>query len=1167
MNPSHRNERRSWRRLVFWAACLLGLVLPPAAWPLAWPDGQASEATAAPVDARTRQRVQDQYGKLPLSFIQNQGQAPAPIAWYVQRPGLNIAFMPQGQRLVLNQGQGEDARVQRLDIDLVGAAPRAIDTLIAAEGIVSYFKGPKEHWKTGIPTAEAIVYRDAWTGIDVQYRGTGGQLESFYVVAPGADPDQIRLRYRGQDRLALADNGDLVLSVPGGELRETAPVLYQETDGQRVAVAGRYRLLADGGVGFEIAAYDRARPLIIDPVLVYAGYIGGTAGEDGNGIAVDSDGNAYVTGNTSSDENTFPDTVGPDLTHNGSLDAFVAKVNAAGTALVYAGYIGGAGNDFGRGIAVDSAGNAYVTGETQSNEASFPVTIGALDTTHNGGADAFVAKVNPAGTALVYAGYIGGAGSDVGRGIAVDAAGNAYVTGNTLSTEASFPVSGGPDLTHNGNSDAFVAKVNAAGTALVYAGYIGGASGDFGQGIALDSTNNAYVTGYTTSTEATFPVTVGPDLTYNDSGGFNTDAFVTKVNAAGTALIYAGYVGGAGIDQGLGIAVDGANNAYLTGYTNSTQTSFPVTVGPDLTHNGGFDAFVAKVSAGGASLVYAGYIGGANDDFGNGIAVSGAGSAYVAGYTGSTETSFPVLNGPDLSYNGNLDDAFVAQINPAGSALIYAGYIGGTDRDQGHGIAVDSAGNAYVIGGTASTEASFPVLNGPDLSYNTGFDAFVAKIGPSTADLAITKTDGVTTAVPGNSVIYTLTVTNTGPDAVNGATVADTFPASLTCTWTCVGAGGGTCTAAGSGNLNDTVNLPVGGSVAYTASCNISPSATGSLANTATVAAPGGVTDPTPGNNSATDTDTLTPQADLSITKTDGVTTAAPGGSTTYTIVASNAGPSTATGVTVSDTFPASLTGCSTTAVVAGGASGHDPGPTAGNLNDTGITLPPGASVTYTATCTVDVSATGTLSNTATITATTTDSNAGNNSATDTDTLAPAVTSFTGPTATGTGNATATVTGGGNACGFVPTPQFVAVASVPAPPPAGYTFPHGLFSFTLANCNPGETVTLTITYPAAPALPPGTLYWKYGPTPGQPTPHWYMLSATIGGNTASFSITDGGLGDDDLSANRTIVDQGGPGVPGAGDGTTGIPTLHEWALLLLSALFGGLLWRARRRFG
>jgi hypothetical protein len=397
--------------------------------------------------------------------------------------------------------------------------------------------------------------------------------------------------------------------------------------------------------------------------------------------------------------------------------------------VVYAGYIGGSGLDAGLGITVDSAGNAYVTGSTRSARVTFPDKVGP-DVTFNGGtADAFVAKVNAAGTTLVYAGYIGGNGHDIGSGIAVDRAGNAYVTGTTESTETTFPEKVGPDLTHNGaivgDQDAFVVKINAAGTALVYAGYIGGEDFDRGKAIAVDSAGNAYVTGLTNSTEATFPAIVGPDLTHNGA----PDAFVAKVNAAGTALIYAGYLGGNSSDEASGIAVDSTRNAYVTGTTQSTQATFPEKRGPDLTFNGGFiDAFVAKVNATGSALVYAGYIGGNDFDSGHGIAVDRAGNAYVTGMTRSTQATFPDKVGPDLTFNGGIEDAFVAKVNAPGTKLLYAGYIGGNDFDSGHGIAVDRTGNAFVTGRTNSNQATFPEKVGPDLTINGDTDVFVARL-------------------------------------------------------------------------------------------------------------------------------------------------------------------------------------------------------------------------------------------------------------------------------------------------------------------------------------------------------------------------------------------------------------------------------------------------------
>ena len=541
-----------------------------------------------------------------------------------------------------------------------------------------------------------------------------------------------------------------------GSLRDDEPLAFQEKDGKRVDVpmsfvlegakqeatspAGRERAQASRSraFGFEVGDYDRSRPLVMDPaILVYCGYIGGgTNYECGAGIAVDESGNAYVTGYTDSTEDTFPISVGPDLTYNGNREAFVAKVNASGTGLVYCGYIGGSDVDEGYGITVDGSGNAYVTGRTGSTQATFPVKVGP-DLTYNGEKwDAFVAKVNASGTRLVYCGYIGGSGWEGGQGIAVDGSCNVYVTGFTYSTEASFPVTIGPDLT-NGGYDAFVAKVNASGTGLVYCGYIGGSGLDEGRGIAVDGAGNAYVTGGTDSTEDTFPLTVGPDLTFN---GGEDDAFVAKVNASGTGLVYCGYIGGSDVDEGYGIAVDGSGNAYVTGRTGSTQATFPETVGPDLTFNGGYDVFVAKVKASGTGMVYCGYIGGSDSCTGFGIALDGSGNAYVTGHTYSTEGTFPVTAGPDSAFNGTID-AFIAKVKASGTGLVYCGYIGGSDVDDGYGIAVDRSGNAYVTGTAGSTQATFPETIGPDLSFNGGYlDAFVAKV--QVLKIAVTSPNG-----------------------------------------------------------------------------------------------------------------------------------------------------------------------------------------------------------------------------------------------------------------------------------------------------------------------------------------------------------------------------------------------------------------------------------------
>jgi hypothetical protein len=702
------------------------------------PPPAAAQPTGAPVDQGTRRQVVERLDRLPLLFVPEQASPDGAMGYAVRGNEASIWLSTSGLAFRLHPASEVEAEAGVgswvVALDLVGATPRQPvgEDLLSTK--VSYFKGPRKEWRTGLPSYGSVVYREPWPGVDLVVSGTAGDLKSTFVVREGADPGLIRLAYRGATAVRLEPDGSLVFDTPLGSITEEAPFAYQEVDGRRVEVAAAF-VLEPGSESdnqayrFRLGPYDLGRELVVDPViLVYCGYIGGADSDNAAAIAVDAAGNAYIAGSTYSTEASFPVAVGPNLTYNGDLDAFVAKINAAGTALDYCGYIGGSGGDSAHDIAIDATGNAYVAGITDSTEASFPVTVGP-DLSYNGEDDAFVAKVNPAGTALDYCGYIGGSNYDQGYAIAVDAAGNAYVSGYASSTSSTFPVTVGPDLTHNGGSeDAFAARVNAAGTALDYCGYIGGSDYDHGYAIAVDAVGNAYVVGGTRSTEASFPVTAFPDLTYN---GGDYDAFVAKVNAAGTALDYCGYIGGSGFDYARGIAIDADGNSYVTGQTGSTEATFPVTVGPDLSYNGDErDAFVAKVNAAGTALDYCGYIGGSSRDFGNAIAVDAVGDAYVTGYTNSTEATFPVAVGPDLSYNGGVyGDAFVARVNSPGSGLDYCGYIGGSDYDFGVGITVDAVGNAYVAGSTYSTEASFPVAVGPDVTYNGGDrDVFVAKV-------------------------------------------------------------------------------------------------------------------------------------------------------------------------------------------------------------------------------------------------------------------------------------------------------------------------------------------------------------------------------------------------------------------------------------------------------
>jgi len=675
--------------------------------------------------------LQATLSRLPIYFIENRGVYPDEVAYYVQGANKTLFFTKDGITFRL---KGKD-RAWVVKLEFVGAnpdaKPRGEDQ---QQAVFSYFKGPEKDWKTGLETYAKVVYEELWPGIDLVYHGTVNRLKYEFVVKPGADPGQIRLRYRGVESLERTASGALSVKTPAGGFEDAAPESWQEVEGTRVAVAMEYRLNVGEACdppsardenghsfSFRVGDYDHTKPLVLDPViLVYCGYIGGSGTEFGGlSIAVDAGGNAYVTGWTQSSEQTFPVKVGPDLTFNAARawwsDAFVAKVNAQGTALVYCGYIGGSGHDEGgRAIAVDAGGNAYVTGTTTSDQQTFPVRIGP-DLTHNGGTDAFVAKVNASGTGLAYCGYIGGDNRDQGEGIAVDGAGNAYVTGFTSSTSTTFPVKVGPYLTGSGG---FVCKVSASGSGFVYSGFIPATSC---RAVAVDPKGNAYVTGYA---YAGLPVKVGPDLTHN---GLD-DAFVAKVSSSGTELLYSGFIGGNTYDYGLGIAVDEAGNAYVTGGTTSHQNTFPLLVGPNLIRPGGGDAFVAKVTTSGRGLVYCGYIGGTGGDDGVAIAVDRAGNAYVTGLTSSSEQSFPVLLGPDMTYNGGMCDGFVSKVNAAGTGLVYCGYVGGSGDDSGQGIAVDRAGNAYVTGWATSNEQTFPVTVGPDVTHAGGWDAFVAKV-------------------------------------------------------------------------------------------------------------------------------------------------------------------------------------------------------------------------------------------------------------------------------------------------------------------------------------------------------------------------------------------------------------------------------------------------------
>jgi hypothetical protein len=480
------------------------------------------------------------------------------------------------------------------------------------------------------------------------------------------------------------------------------PQVYQKADLREDPVPGHWVLGGSREARFEVGTYDPKRTLVIDPVLVYSSYLGGSGSEEGHAIAVDGSGSVYVTGWTDSPD--FP-TLNPYQAGQAPTDVFVTKFSPSGESLMYSTYIGGSAAERGFGIAVDGSGSAYVTGRTDSPD--FPIENPYQ--TDQGTSDGFVAKLSPSGDSLIYSTYLGGSSTDYAAAIAVDGSGSAYVTGGTDSPD--FPIEN-PYQTDQGSSDGFVAKLSPSGDSLIYSTYLGGSSNDYPAAIAVDDSGNAYVTGSTFSTD--FP-TQSP----YQGDQVERDAFVTKVSASGDTLVYSTYLGGSGDDYALDISVDRFGGAYVTGFTASTD--FPIQ-NPYQTYQGSADAFVTKLSPSGESLVYSTYLGGKSVDRGFGIAVDSAGSAYVAGETLSAD--FPTES-PYQLYQWV--DAFVTKLSPSGDGLAYSTYLGGQSAEFGNVIAIDSAGSAYVTGTTYSTD--FPTQN-PSQTDQAFGDVFVAKLGP-----------------------------------------------------------------------------------------------------------------------------------------------------------------------------------------------------------------------------------------------------------------------------------------------------------------------------------------------------------------------------------------------------------------------------------------------------
>jgi len=844
----------------------------------------ASTAKSDKPQPRLRQPVPDLQefaAKLPLSFEQNLGQLDGRAKFLARGTGYDLFLTSTGAALGLQSNS--KAAKRTLSLTLGGANAKAfakgIDEL---PGHRNYLIGnDPAKWRTDVPTFRAVRYEEIYPGISLTYYGNQRQLEYDFAIAPGSDPEAIRLSFDSSVRPRISTEGDLVLRGPGGEVRQHKPVVYQEIDGKRKLIDGHFALYARRQVGFEIGSYDQTRPLVIDPTLVYSTYLGGGGDDPGSSIAVDSSGNVYIAGTTSS--TNFPLHGAVFGVNAGLADVFVTKIDATGVNIIYSTFVGGSGQDRGDGIAIDGNGNAYVVGRVDSSSVNFPATPGSFGPNYRGGDfDGVVFKLNGQGNGLAYAAFLGGEENDSTEGVAVDAAGNAYVTGGTKST--GFPTTiSAYQATRAGDTDAYVAKINSSGTALLYSTYLGGFGTDRGSGIAIDTNGNAYIAGFASSSD--FPT----ETAFQNNFGGSFDAFVAKfdTNLSGaSSLIFCSYLGGTGDDKAYGIAIDsGANNVYVTGQTSSNN--FPLLNPAQPAFGGSFDAFIARISTTGTKI-YASYLGGTGDDRGTGIAVNSAGAAYVTGFTSST--NFPTVTPLQIS-NGGGFDAFVAKLTPSGSGFLYSTYLGGSANESNtttgtstNPIALDSSSDVYITGFTSST--NFPTAM-PLQSANAGSqDAFVVKVTDATpaADYSITVAPSTRTVVPGGATTYTVTAT-----PVSGYT--------------------GTISLSASGfSIDSTASFNPATIVITDASAKSS-----TLTVTTTPATPGGnyslSLNTTSGNlqhgGSAQLLVSGTASANLAITKTASPNPASSLAGLTYRIAVTNNGPSPATNVIVTDTLPA----------------------------------------------------------------------------------------------------------------------------------------------------------------------------------------------------------------------------------------------------------------------
>jgi len=836
-------ELRGWRTgagaLAMLGVCGLALAEPP----------QTATSSARNVQVRR------EYGQLPMSFEANRGQSAESVRFLARGEGYGVFLTGHEAVLTLHTpaNAGAEARLHPYGVSLPTSGPGSGGSATGRREAEARSDGAEQQWKTDvvrmqlegsnaavepvgvdrlpgstnyflgndpakwhsdIPNYAKVRYAGVYPGVDLVYYGGQKQLEYDFVVAPGASAKPIRLRFAGARELKLDGDGNLAIVAANGSIAFRKPVVYQNLNGPRVPIAGRFKLLANNEVGFSVGDYNHAAALVIDPVLTYSTYFGGTDAEFVVAVTSDTAGDAYVTGLTLSED--FPLTAGAfqavnyATPSNNVSTAFISKFNPSGTALLYSTYLGGVAisstlhqqGDYGKAIAVDAAGNAYVTGYTYS--ADFPITSGAFQKGNLAAivelATGFVTKLNPSGTALVYSTFLGGSTLDELTALAIDSAGDAYISG--ISFSSNFPTTAGAlqtvnkSFTANGYN-AVITKMNPTGSAPIYSTYLGGGSTDgstlgnvyWTNPIVVDKNGNAYVAGFSSSGD--FPVTAGA---YQAKNNGSINITVSKLNPTATALIYSTYLGGNTISYCEGLAVDSAGNAYVAGYTSDQD--FPVTKGAFQTVNkadtntadsaeSNENGFLTKINPTGTGLVYSTYLGGSTGPWGGDqiydLGIDSVDEAYVVGSAMSAD--FPVTSNAYqpknkgashcCDYTAYTSNGFLTMFNPAGTALIYSTYFGGTGTqnpagpggsgDTAYGLRLGGLGRVYLVGYT--TSSNFPVtVDAFETAYhtqqNTGFVANfdLAATPPSTADTETTLTPSANSVTPGTTVTFTATV-------------------------------------------------------------------------------------------------------------------------------------------------------------------------------------------------------------------------------------------------------------------------------------------------------------------------------------------------------------------------------------------------------------------------